>query len=92
VTYAEDLEIPVCGGRLFFSDQGRAGCCACGWSGVPNIFDGQRSTFCPGCEVEDWHAELSAQVAADRTGARKLGRNDPCWCGSRLKYKKCHGR
>lgn len=20
----------------------------------------------------------------------KLGRNDPCWCGSRLKYKKCH--
>ena len=21
---------------------------------------------------------------------RKLGRNDPCWCGSGLKYKKCH--
>ena len=21
----------------------------------------------------------------------KLGRNDPCWCGSGLKYKKCHG-
>ena len=20
------------------------------------------------------------------------GRNDPCWCGSNLKYKKCHGR
>lgn len=20
------------------------------------------------------------------------GRNDPCWCGSSLKYKKCHGR
>lgn len=20
----------------------------------------------------------------------KLGRNDPCWCGSELKYKKCH--
>lgn len=19
------------------------------------------------------------------------GRNDPCWCGSRKKYKKCHG-
>jgi preprotein translocase subunit SecA len=25
------------------------------------------------------------------TGAR-IGRNDPCWCGSGLKYKKCHGR
>ena len=22
----------------------------------------------------------------------KLGRNDPCWCGSGKKYKKCHGR
>jgi preprotein translocase subunit SecA len=21
----------------------------------------------------------------------RIGRNDPCWCGSGLKYKKCHG-
>ena len=25
------------------------------------------------------------------SGAR-IGRNDPCWCGSGNKYKKCHGR
>jgi preprotein translocase subunit SecA len=25
------------------------------------------------------------------TGTR-IGRNDPCWCGSGQKYKKCHGR
>jgi hypothetical protein len=25
-------------------------------------------------------------------GAPKLGRNDPCSCGSGLKYKKCHGK
>ena len=25
-------------------------------------------------------------------GAPKIGRNDPCYCGSGLKYKKCHGR
>jgi preprotein translocase subunit SecA len=25
------------------------------------------------------------------TGER-IGRNDPCWCGSGQKYKKCHGR
>jgi preprotein translocase subunit SecA len=24
--------------------------------------------------------------------AAKLGRNDPCYCGSGLKFKKCHGR
>jgi preprotein translocase subunit SecA len=22
----------------------------------------------------------------------KLGRNDPCWCGSGQKFKRCHGR
>jgi preprotein translocase subunit SecA len=29
------------------------------------------------------------RVVADRD---KIGRNDPCWCGSGKKYKKCHGR
>jgi len=24
------------------------------------------------------------------TGEIKLGRNDPCWCGSGKKYKRCH--
>jgi len=24
--------------------------------------------------------------------SRKLGRNDPCWCGSGEKYKRCHWR
>jgi preprotein translocase subunit SecA len=23
--------------------------------------------------------------------AEQIGRNDPCWCGSGKKYKKCHG-
>lgn len=23
---------------------------------------------------------------------RRLGRNEPCWCGSGVKFKKCHGR
>jgi len=27
-----------------------------------------------------------------RARARKIGRNDPCYCGSGRKYKKCHGR
>jgi uncharacterized protein YecA (UPF0149 family) len=22
----------------------------------------------------------------------KIGRNEPCWCGSGRKYKQCHGR
>jgi preprotein translocase subunit SecA len=29
------------------------------------------------------------RVVGDRD---KIGRNDPCWCGSGKKYKKCHGK
>jgi len=25
-----------------------------------------------------------------RNTTAKLGRNDPCWCGSGKKYKNCH--
>ena len=30
-----------------------------------------------------------AQRRVDET--EQIGRNDPCWCGSGKKYKKCHG-
>lgn len=30
------------------------------------------------------------KVTPPGTPTRKLGRNDPCWCGSGKKYKKCH--
>ena len=36
-------------------------------------------------------AKPASSAAAGGPGAR-LGRNDPCYCGSGLKYKKCHGR
>ena len=32
-----------------------------------------------------------ARAGYTPTGER-IGRNDPCWCGSGAKYKKCHGR
>ena len=35
---------------------------------------------------------VHAGVVAGSDGKRKLGRNDPCWCGSGKKYKKCHGK
>ncbi|MCU1488997.1 MAG: secA [Acidimicrobiaceae bacterium] len=28
---------------------------------------------------------------SDAAGERKVGRNDPCWCGSGRKFKLCHG-
>ncbi len=35
---------------------------------------------------------LAAQEANSRAALAKLGRNDPCPCGSGLKIKQCHGR
>jgi preprotein translocase subunit SecA len=32
-----------------------------------------------------------AAVAAPRVNGKKIGRNDPCYCGSGKKYKRCHG-
>jgi preprotein translocase subunit SecA len=32
-----------------------------------------------------------AAVKTIRRDEPKVGRNDPCWCGSGKKYKKCHG-
>jgi preprotein translocase subunit SecA len=31
------------------------------------------------------------KIAPIRREEPKVGRNDPCWCGSGKKYKKCHG-
>jgi preprotein translocase subunit SecA len=39
----------------------------------------------------DGSAAGQAKPGFTPTGAR-IGRNDACWCGSGLKYKKCHGR
>ena len=30
-------------------------------------------------------------VPAARVNGKKVGRNDPCWCGSGKKFKRCHG-
>ncbi len=37
-------------------------------------------------------AVASARAEPFVHGASKLGRNDPCSCGSGKKYKKCHGK
>jgi preprotein translocase subunit SecA len=43
-------------------------------------------------EVVSGGAPSSSGVQTVVTGAHeKIGRNDPCWCGSGKKFKKCHG-
>jgi uncharacterized protein YecA (UPF0149 family) len=39
--------------------------------------------------LELWSKRRPAQPQTSRLGAVKVGRNDPCPCGSGKKYKKC---
>ena len=39
------------------------------------------------CRMKAWHKELDELEQP----TRKVGRNEPCQCGSGKKYKKCHG-
>src|SRR5437763_2927986 len=50
--------------------------------------------------AEVGEAEMATAVAVEEEPVvtqvikgdhEKLGRNDPCWCGSGKKYKRCHG-
>lgn len=40
--------------------------------------------------IEGGVREESEEVEEIKEESKKLGRNDPCWCGSGKKYKKCH--
>lgn len=61
---------------------------------------GERGATEPGSTVErdtkgravrlTYPIDASAQRPVQTPGREKLGRNDPCWCGSGKKYKKCH--
>jgi hypothetical protein len=48
--------------------------------------DEEPSIYEVACEAFEAHEEDQPMVRNEP----KLGRNDPCWCGSGKKFKKCH--
>ncbi len=42
-----------------------------------------------GIQQKNW---IPGQARNDKVNGHKVGRNDPCYCGSGKKYKKCHGK
>jgi hypothetical protein len=44
-----------------------------------------------GAEPKEAHGGADGDVQTVRREGPKVGRNDPCPCGSGKKYKKCHG-
>jgi preprotein translocase subunit SecA len=54
------------------------------------MLTGSRSAL-GAAEPEEAHGGHDASVETVRREGKKVGRNDPCPCGSGKKYKKCHG-
>jgi preprotein translocase subunit SecA len=52
----------------------------------------QRVVMSHGGQPEQAPAAASASPGAVKREADKVGRNDPCPCGSGKKYKRCHGK
>ena len=42
-------------------------------------------------ESGEWFYVDGELIDSTKNKALKLGRNDPCYCGSTKKYKRCHG-
>ena len=51
---------------------------------IPAYIEGDRVFRTNGIELRKGGKIISEIVVT-------LGRNDPCWCGSGKKFKKCHG-
>ena len=51
----------------------------------------QRPTAVSTTKTETVVSRMAGNANAEPAKARKIGRNDPCWCGSGKKFKRCHG-
>jgi len=61
----------------------------------PEVDEGLERAVTNAVEVAPGATELPVHGAAKKPLAKegdKIGRNEPCWCGSGRKFKQCHGR
>jgi preprotein translocase subunit SecA len=76
---------PTGGGRVTYSGggapQGAMAIAAAAGGAVPDGAGGMYEEEVAPVHIEQRHVDPSEQI----------GRNDPCWCGSGKKFKKCHG-
>jgi preprotein translocase subunit SecA len=81
LTRSEDMD----GGGLAYEHESLAGADAIAAAGVGGaVAGGAVATALGGGGA----VATQQRVTSERD---KIGRNDPCWCGSGKKFKKCHG-
>jgi preprotein translocase subunit SecA len=88
MVYNVEVEVEGANGDGALPEQRRGGAAAMEYSG--GTPDDQPSAYGePGEEPTPGGSTVVEQRRVDEH--EQLGRNDPCWCGSGKKYKKCHG-
>ena len=76
------------GGGFAYEHESLAGADAIAAAGLGGEAVGAMSGVSTGAFGGGGAVATQQRVASDR---EKVGRNDPCWCGSGKKFKKCHG-
>jgi preprotein translocase subunit SecA len=79
----------VDGGALAYEHQSFAGAQAIGAAAAVDGGGGNGSSVTAGALGAGGGSVMTQQRVVPEQ--QKLGRNDPCWCGSGKKFKKCHG-
>src|SRR5829696_1350003 len=87
MVYNVEVEVEGANGDGALPDQQRGGAAAMQYSG--GTAEDQPTAY---GDADDEPVTGSTVVEQRRVDEHEqLGRNDPCWCGSGKKYKKCHG-
>ena len=71
---------------------GQGGAAAATAGGAGALLPGLGGAARPRATREQHGDDVGTPAGPTSREGPKLGRNDPCYCGSGLKYKKCHGR
>jgi preprotein translocase subunit SecA len=79
-------------GRVSYSGgssaMGASGLAAAAAAAGGEVDQAAQAAYAAGAQTEEPVAVVEQRVVDSE---HQVGRNDPCWCGSGKKYKKCHG-
>ncbi len=76
------------GGGFAYEHESLAGSDAIAAAGAGALLGGNGGGSTAGALEAGGGSVATQRVVSDR---EKIGRNDPCWCGSGKKFKRCHG-
>jgi preprotein translocase subunit SecA len=89
MVYNVEVEVEGANGDGALPEQRRGGAAAMQYSG--GTPDDQPSAYGDAEEEDDGGGGMRVVEQRRVDEHEQLGRNDPCWCGSGKKFKKCHG-